>query len=142
MASNHTEHYQLNQWSLDDPVQMEDFNQDNQKVEQALAALEKNQLRLAMGSYTGTGAHGASNKNTLTFPFKPKLFFSHGGELSDMFVLVHSSISKYVAPDCPSSDYTLFFSWGDNSISWYNKQSAYMQLNTEGKEYHYLAIGV
>lgn len=33
-----TEHYQLNQWELDDRIQMEDFNHDNQNIEAALAA--------------------------------------------------------------------------------------------------------
>ncbi|MBO5728184.1 MAG: hypothetical protein J6Q14_07760 [Oscillospiraceae bacterium] len=142
MASNHTEHYQLNQWSLDDPVQMEDFNADNRKVEQALTALENNRLRLATGSYTGTGTYGEANPVTLTFPFKPKLFFSFQGDLSDLFVLVHSGNTQYVAPDRSSSDYTMYFSWTNNSISWYNKHNAFSQLNTKDKEYHYLAIGI
>ena len=34
-----TEHYQLNQWELDDRIQMADFNSDNQKVEAALHGL-------------------------------------------------------------------------------------------------------
>ena len=142
MASNHTEHYQLNQWSLDDPVQMEDFNADNRKVEQALTALENNRLRLAMGSYTGTGTYGEANPITITFPFKPKLFFSYGGVLGDIFVLAHPEITKYVAPNSSSIDYTLHFSWTDNSITWYNKEDSYGHLNTKNKTYHYFALGV
>lgn len=34
-----TEHYGLNQWELSDRVRMEDFNQDNAKIDTALAAL-------------------------------------------------------------------------------------------------------
>lgn len=35
----HTSQYQLNQWARTDRIQMEDFNTDNLKIEQALAAL-------------------------------------------------------------------------------------------------------
>lgn len=35
----HTSQYQLNQWAKTDRIQMEDFNTDNLKIEQALAAL-------------------------------------------------------------------------------------------------------
>lgn len=34
-----TEHYQLNQWELDDRIQMGDFNHDNQNIDTALTAL-------------------------------------------------------------------------------------------------------
>ena len=40
MASNQTEHYGLNQWSLTDGVLMDDFNHDNQLVDSALTALD------------------------------------------------------------------------------------------------------
>ena len=38
MASNHTAHFGLNQWAATDPVLREDFNEDNQKIEEALSA--------------------------------------------------------------------------------------------------------
>ena len=41
MATNQTQHYSLNQWELSDSVVMADFNADNQKVDAALAALDK-----------------------------------------------------------------------------------------------------
>lgn len=41
MASNHTEKYQLNQWDADDKVIRTDFNEDNAKIEAALAGLEQ-----------------------------------------------------------------------------------------------------
>lgn len=39
MATNHTEKYELNQWLPTDPVIRTDFNEDNAKIEAALAAL-------------------------------------------------------------------------------------------------------
>ena len=38
-SSKHTTQYQLNQWQAGDPVLREDFNSDNLKLENALAAL-------------------------------------------------------------------------------------------------------
>lgn len=102
MATNQTEHYSLNQWVLSDDVRMEDFNTDNQKVDAALAALDKridaavaqatqkvNEAaaaaaqnlaavqatipRVQTGTYVGTGTYGADDPNTLTFDFTPKL---------------------------------------------------------------------
>lgn len=35
-----TEKYQLNQWELTDRIQMEDFNDNNLKIEAALAQLQ------------------------------------------------------------------------------------------------------
>ena len=39
MASNHTEHFSLNQWLPDDQVKRTDFNEDNAKLDAALDAL-------------------------------------------------------------------------------------------------------
>ena len=39
MATNHTEKYELNQWLPTDPVIRTDFNEDNAKIEAALADL-------------------------------------------------------------------------------------------------------
>ena len=40
MATNQTEHFQLNQWVPEDAVLREDFNTDNQKLDQALNTLQ------------------------------------------------------------------------------------------------------
>ena len=39
MASNHTEHFSLNQWQADDQVLRTDFNEDNAKIDSALKGL-------------------------------------------------------------------------------------------------------
>ena len=43
MANAQTEHYGLNQWSPEDPVLREEFNQDNTKIEEMLYKLEAQQ---------------------------------------------------------------------------------------------------
>ena len=44
MATNHTEHYALNQWLAADQVQRTDFNADNAKIDAALSALESGKV--------------------------------------------------------------------------------------------------
>ena len=67
MASNHTTNYQLCQWEATDKVLRTDFNQDNQKIDAALAAVPK----IAAGTYTGNGAAA----RTISLPFTPQVVF-------------------------------------------------------------------
>ena len=53
MASNCTEHYNLNQWAPEDRVMREDFNADNAAVDAALAGIALHNCKLYMGSYVG-----------------------------------------------------------------------------------------
>ncbi len=66
MAGNHTNNYHLNQWEPEDKVLRTEFNEDNLKIDEALAGLRTDQralaelvdrltLRLVTGSYVGTG---------------------------------------------------------------------------------------
>ena len=141
MASNHTEHYQLNQWSLDDPVQMEDFNEDNRKTEQALTWLMNNRVRLVTGTIIGTGEYGAQHPTTLTFDFTPKLIFMFGNSGASNFTLADPSIITYRDPSASNSDPVLHFAWTQNSVSWYNTNSADNQYNAKGTQYSYLVLG-
>ena len=146
MASGHTEHYQLNQWSLDDPVQMEEFNEDNRKVEQALTWLMNNRVRLVTGSYTGTGEYGPEHPTTLTFDFTPKLLFMYGNSphvtsRSSQFTLADPSITTYLEPHAGNDNSTLHLIWTENSVSWYNERDSGYQYNATGVEYHYVVIG-
>ena len=47
MASNHTEHFSLNQWQGDDQVLRTDFNEDNAKIDSALKDLAAAQAEKA-----------------------------------------------------------------------------------------------
>ena len=87
MASNHTEHFSLNQWQADDQVKRTDFNEDNAKIDAALndlsgglaekattAALEALSKKLAYmpclvtGTYTGDG----TDSRLISLGFQPK----------------------------------------------------------------------
>ena len=94
------------------------------------------------GSYTGAGAHGQNNPNTLIFTYKPRMLFvvkstSYLNSTSDTLHWIYGSTT-----DRSGVKYTMT----DNTISWYTTSTgssadAY-QCNESGATYYYLAIGV
>ena len=100
--------------------------------------------KIETGSYVGTETYGASNPNTLTFGFKPKIVIisingtsTYGGAIF-MYGQTRSSYTG-VLYNLDYSDMP-FLTWNENSVSWYSTHRGYNQLN-EAKTYNYLAIG-
>lgn len=142
MASNSTQNFHLNQWTLDDDVRMEDFNADNAKLETALSGM----LQCATGSYTGTGEYGAEHPNTLTFDFTPMLVIVTGRDVAN-YVCTQTTFTR--GSDIASivtrygNNFAGTFTsptWGARSVSW-SGLDAYTQSNYENVVYHYLVIG-
>ena len=137
-----TEHYQLCLWEKDDPVLRTDFNENNEKLDKALTGLPK----IVHGTYTGKGGYGKEYPCTIEFPFKPLLVsvFDPNGSAFDL----GGNVWPWGAPSgitvtYNSTHYMMYLSWTDNSVTWYgNGGNASTQLNTEGREYHYIAIGI
>lgn len=155
MASNHTNNYSLNQWQLSDSVVMEDFNEDNRKIDAALAA----GMKVKNGSYVGTGLSGAENPNVLEFDFKPvflaivgedeKPIYSdtHRGIAPWLFVRPWKYTNRFIYNTMNSNSYFTHVNWLDKGVAWYAQyndgkpSSASSQLNASGVTYHYVAIG-
>lgn len=145
MASNHTQNFNLNQWTLSDDVRMEDFNSDNTKLETALSGM----MQCATGSYTGTGEYGAEHPNTLTFDFTPMLVIvtaddgngawsqmtaiRGSGTASVMVNYMFNSTAHVANTSIPSI-------WGDRSLTWYSSHNT-SQSNNNTAVYHYVAMG-
>lgn len=90
------------------------------------------------GSYTGTGVYGNSNKNTITVDFKPMLVFLNG---KIVFQRGGGSPTYSITGNNQTDSGKYYYSWGNNSISWYNIVSANDQYNSEGTEYSYIVFG-
>ena len=81
MSTNHTPHYNLSQWERDDRILMEDFNEDNTKIDTALAGLEETAAEHAAALarrgncqvYTTTYTGNGGSSKSLYFPGKPCL---------------------------------------------------------------------
>ena len=128
-----TTNFHLNQWSPEDYVRRTDFNADNAKIDAALAAAGN--CRIVTGSYTGTGKYDQYNPNTLTFDGKPLLVFIVGDR------------SCYAMRGCDTADVcygssgsTIDLTWGENTLSWYNTNNFYAQMNISGRVYRYIAL--
>ena len=160
-STNKTENIGLNQWVASDPVLREDFNADNAKIDAALGAVNdtlateleqfrSGLLKIASGSYVGTGEYGASAPNSLTFDFAPYLviitfsnytaFFCRGSAYACGFTATGASFTTTAL-----GWYLRNVSWGDNTLSWYSTDGSTgvdAQLNYNGRTYSYIAIGM
>ena len=94
------------------------------------------------GSYVGTGTSGASNPNTLTFPFEPKVVFvcQHGEASGTLIPMMNPNTISIGIRHGISGYVSLTVSWGDKSVSWYG-ESHYNQFNYSGYQYDYVVIG-
>lgn len=121
----------------------------NTEITSALSGL----ARIETGSYVGTGTYGASNPNTLTFRFAPKLVLIYNGSKDYAMFFAFGLGGGYT-----SGGY--LFAWSSemavsndtyakingNVLNWYASNtsattSRSIQFNVESQTYHYLAIG-
>ena len=101
--------------------------------------------KIASGSYTGAGTSGSSNKNTLTFDFKPKVVFigsnASGTSTSSYQPIPMVQGAAYTSSfGTTSTRKTITLSWSGNSVSWYS-DGASQQLNASTLTYYWIAIG-
>lgn len=104
--------------------------------------------KTVVGSYVGTGSYGASNKKSLTFDAPPKLLVvmpsdnEWGGAYGGFIALRGVTGSRAGGlMDYVSEDWgRLFYTWDDNTVTWYSAQSAATQQNIAHANYVYFAI--
>lgn len=105
--------------------------------------------KVATGSYTGTGTYGASNPNSLTFDFEPKVVvITPPVNKSSVAGYSFIAICGQTRAVCIVGDsglnvnyYGEQLTWNEKTFSWYNKSNAQYQCNESGFVYPYLALG-
>ena len=156
MSTNHTTNYNLNQWEATDKVLRTEFNEDNAKIDAALAGLAGTaaehtaaiaqhaaaipalgNCQIYTTSYVGNNKSGAANPTTLTFPHKP------------MFLMVFSGYRHIMA--FPEGGWACVFvnitgvgeglscSLSGHTVSWYHGNNPALQLN-ESSTYRVVAF--
>lgn len=118
----------------------------------------KDGVKIATGSYTGTGTYGSSHPNSLTFEFEPAVLlvsspsqyglegFGFDGSSNVTYAMIGSvlttsyKVSFGIGVNTNSTGYGKKSSDGQK-FSWYNTASAANQWNASKKVYHYIAIG-
>lgn len=100
--------------------------------------------QIATGSYVGTGTYGASNPNTLTFSFTPKIwgisYSVDGTDRRPASELEPNTIVWGVNSNGINSDLKTY-TYSGNSVSWYSRGNDVYQDNVSGETYYYFAIG-
>lgn len=91
-------------------------------------------LKMAQGTYTGTGTSGSGSPNTLACGFRPKV--------TELYSLADGSVMALVSPAEGDSGTArgITFEVSDTGITWY-AASAAAQGNESGKQYAYKIIG-
>ena len=118
----------------------------NSGVDNEIASALSGFARIETGSYVGTGTYGASNPNTLTFGFVPKVWgwFGYKKDTETRFFpevalapwgekTIYLGINTGSPSDC-------FLAYQNSSVSWY-ANSASVQANQKNYTYYYIAIG-
>ncbi|HIT31696.1 MAG TPA: hypothetical protein IAC25_02515 [Candidatus Enterenecus stercoripullorum] len=90
------------------------------------------------GAYTGSGTYGSGNRNTLNFDFEPKLVIIQGTSGRTAILTKPSGIGVSIGP---SDTAQINVTWNGNSVSWYSRQNAANQMNTNSESYSYTAFG-
>ena len=98
---------------------------------------------IVTGSYVGTGTYGASNQNSLTFDFVPKLVLIMGVS-SNGYVgrWVYGSSGMFIDWTMGEISGTVnMVTLSNKTLTWYNTSYADRQMNSSDTEYCYVAIG-
>lgn len=102
--------------------------------------------QVVTGSYVGTGTYGASNPNTLTFSFTPKMVFIQALD-SDNYRIeaIYGKTLVNNSHSVSSPGISLNVEWEGNTMTWAYASSTVSgaggQLNTAGTTYLYIALG-
>ena len=152
---NKTPNYQLNQWSRDDRVLMDDFNADNARLDTALAGLARSKADLsalavkteiAAGTYTGDG----TAERVIRLGFTPKAVYvceasgvtyttgnsGYGYRGGLALPGAPAAHGKYLIVEIVSGGFKVFY--GEEKLS--AVSSNYYTSNASGLVFHYIAF--
>ena len=130
----------------DSIVRNQGKNADQDTLIAALQTAVSGKAKIEVGSYVGTGTYGASNPNSITCSFAPKLVFitskNVGGLSSFILFWVYDTASNYYLPILPDSNSVgATFSLSGNTLKWYTPINATVQGNLDGIVYCWGAFG-
>ena len=132
----YTKNYQLPLWDKEDSVLRTDFNENNQKIDAALATTGN--CKIIAGSYIGTGTYGVDNPTELTFDKQPLIVFVLGGARQFTLLGAYNTAMALVSGST-NLDY-LPVTWNDHGLSWYHNTAAINQMNLPNTTYYYIAL--
>ena len=159
MSTNKSEHLQLHLWEPGDSVLRTEFNENWETLDASAAQAQADLTsglgaitavlnaggklaRIAWGSYTGNGTSGPESPVSLAFSFPPQLLaVRRSGSSADRSgLLLLRGVTQ--GGGLGHIDFYVNVTWSGNQVSWYtSKDNPSTQMNSEGVEYFYFAIG-
>ena len=133
---DYTQNLNLPQFEASDHIHHDDFND-------AFRTLDA-MPRIATGRYTGDGTYGSAHPITLTFDFQPKVLLlfncdGNSGMKAPMLLIAPYTLQHFAAGTAGGAP--IHVTWGENTVSWYNENSAIHQFNHIYGENYYVALG-
>ena len=125
----------------------------------AIKTMFDGRVRIAHGTYSGTGVYGENNKNSLTFPFAPELLILYragylgivsgtDGNAEGFYAILPKQTTEFCTVVYDGEYYDTdrnYISFSDKTVTWYVYQTysgkAAGQFNASGITYGYIAIG-
>lgn len=105
----------------------------------------KDGVKIATGSYTGTGTYGSSNPNSLTFEFEPKILLVLSNDATGGMLGIRGA--QKATTGLATYNGTDNITFNQNVVSWYYSSGGnsstypYIQMNQASMSYYYIAIG-
>ena len=136
--------------SFDDSVIKEYIDQQINELKQQIS---ETSVKIATGSYVGTGKYGSSNKNNVYVGFYPKLFIVYGTKSTTQFfffrceamsetdqVGMYGQVNASTGYDL-DNNHARFVPDNGGGIRWWNSGNADNQMNTAQERYYFFALG-
>lgn len=102
-------------------------------------------VRIATGSYVGTGTYGEDNPNSLTFEFEPKFLIVQRSTTNypGGFIWIDgiSEIGSVFTDTSSGASLRISIIKNEKDITWYSTSNAEKQMNLVDSYYYYIAIG-
>lgn len=102
-------------------------------------AVPANAVKIATGSYEGSGTYGKDNARRITFDFAPKVIFVSPPNGLTKFMILLRDVPYF--PLVGNNTFAVLVSWGDNYVEWYGSSGVEDQLEASGTTYYYFALG-
>ena len=139
-----TTNYKLTQWELHDRVIMDDFNDNNAKIDAALgehaASLTKlGNCRIELIAYTGNGLYTIENPTTLTFSDIPEAVLLGGDRAMGIYFKGSTSGSSVRFATSSTIASTFSVQWEGTVMKLYSSNAG-SQFNVLNDKYYALAL--
>lgn len=135
MSANHTANYGLSQWEGEDRVLRTDFNEDNAKLDAALAAHDAVLARKGNGQLWTTSYYGTGSAPSINFPKRPSIVFVIA---PNGFMVMLPGMAKATSV-FPNATHNVNTTWNGNSVSWYGGE-AWVMMAASGTSCQVVAI--